>query len=889
MLRMRLFPLACAALGAFGQPNTAEYFENQVRPVLAEKCYSCHAEMNTAGLRVDSREALLKGGNRGAALVPGDAEKSLLVQVLRHTHDRVRMPPQGKLPLAQVEAIADWVRAGAYWPPKETAALRKSAEPEPTPEQKNHWAFGPLRPPPGASLDSLVRARLRKEGLTPNPPAPREVLIRRLSYDLTGLPPSPEEVARYATDPRPDATARLVDRLLASPHFGERWGRHWLDVARYGEDDYTGTQPKPYANAWRYRDWVVNAFNRDLPYDRFVKAQIAGDLLPEGERDVGGLGLFGLGPWYYGIAQPVQARADERHDRVDMVTRGFLGLTVACARCHDHKYDPVSMQDYYGLAGVFASTKYQEYPLAPPEQVAEYNAAQHRIQRAEKALDEFRDRQSEQLAEILARQAARYLLATAETTAQDAAETAARRNLDRELLERWIALAAKQDQPLLTPWQKASAADRERLAAEFQDQLLRILEDKKALDEENRILVAKAKPPRTAGRRRTILPGNYDSEDDFNPGADVPTRSLERDRYVLWRALFAPKDGVLRFDGDKIERFLHGEWRTHLDQLKREVEEARKASPPAYPYVMGVAEHEQPIDLNLNVRGNPQELGEIVPRRFLAVLGKADLRQGSGRRQLAEAVVAQPLAARVMANRIWLHLFGAGLVRTPSNFGFTGDRPAHPELLEYVAARLVAARWSMKQLIREIVLSETYQASSEPHAENARRDPDNRLWWRANRRRLDAEALRDSLLAAAGRLDGAVGGPSAELDDKLLRRSIYARVGRFRQEPTLALFDFPSASITNEQRVVTNVPLQRLFFLNSEFVMAQADALAGRLAGAGPDPEARVREAYRLLFGRAPAAEELRLGKAFAAEAGPEAWSQYAQVLFSSNEFSYLD
>ncbi|MCA2970472.1 MAG: DUF1549 domain-containing protein [Acidobacteriaceae bacterium] len=724
------------------------------------------------------------------------------------------------------------------------------------PKPKLWWSFTPLRAVEG-TIDGHVRAGLVRKGLTPNPRADARTLLRRIHYDLTGLPPTEAEATAFLADPN---VPKLVDRLLASPHFGERWGRHWLDVARYGEDDFHGTAPHPYANAWRYRDWVVQAFNHDMPYDLFVKAQVAGDLLPEREKYLGGLGLFGLGPWYYGISQPPQARADERHDRIDMVTRGFLGITAACARCHDHKYDPISQRDYYALGGVFASTAYKEYPLAPKEEVERYEAHRKKIVKQEKAINAFLDQQREQLAGILAHRIADLMTGTGD--------------LDAELAKRWRDYLAKpdEDQPFRAEWDKR----KDRAAAEaFQQLVLAIAEEKKTLDAANAKLVARAAPPPTK-RRIVILPGNYDSEADFNPGSEIPTESLERDRYTLWRKMFSGDGALLRVKD--VDRFLSGEWKRHLEALRAELDRLKKASPPAYPFLHGVAEHEEPIDLELNIRGNPEALGPKIPRQFLTALGGESLGQGSGRLQLAEAIVRHPLAARVMANRIWAHLFGHGVVRTPSNFGLMGERPGNPELLEYLAARFVALRWSPKALIREIVLSETYQASSARTAAAQQVDPDNRLFWRAERRRLDAESMRDALLAVSGELEARVGGESAPLDDKLRRRTVYARVGRYQQNETLALFDFPSSSVSAEHRAATNVPLQRLFFLNSDFIKQRAAAFAGRAPS--------VERAYALLFQRAPSARERERGERFLAQASPV---EYAQVLLSSNEFLYVD
>ena len=846
--------------------EATDFFENRVRPLLAAKCYACHAQTATAGLRLDSREALLKGGGRGPALVPGDPEASLLLRAVRGAAGFKAMPPGGALASAEVDVLQRWIRDGAVFP-----------APLPNARGKALWSLQPLVAI-SSSVDELVAQILNAKGLVAAPPADRRTLIRRLSFDLIGLPPKPDDVDAFVSGKI--STETLVDRLLASPHFGERWARHWLDVARFGEDDYTGTAAKPYPNAWRYRDWVIDAFNRDLPYDTFVKAQIAGDLLPDNETLKAGLGLFGLGPWYYSISQPPQARADERHDRVDMIGRGFLGLTVACARCHDHKYDPIRTEDYYALAGVFASAKYQEYPLADTATVARYEAHQKLVKAREAEIESFLESQRDQLALIFAGRLADLLMAVAR---KDPA------GFDAKLYEHWTAYLAKGEEghPFLNHWRAALArqapeAELRRLAEEYQALVFTIIDEKKALDQQNAAAVAKAKferGPRVV--RKIILPFGYDSDADFNPDADLPSASLPRDRYVFWHGLFKMTKAHLVMEGAEIERFLAGEFAQHLVRLRAKLAELKKTGPPAYPYLHGLGEHELPIDLQVNVRGNPTELGAPVPRHFPEVLGGDALRTGSGRLELANAIMRHPMAARVMANRVWLHLFGAGLVRTPSNFGTMGERPANPALLDALAARFRDQGWSVKKLIREMVLSKTYQASS---ATSDKLDPDNRFFARASRRRLDAEALRDSLLAVAGTLDEKLGGESAALEETN-RRTVYVRVGRYRQDETLSLFDFPSSSVTSEQRTVTNVPLQRLFFLNSAFILKQSAALAARVMAAAPE-EGRIAYAYRLLFQREPAAEEITLGRQFLTQGN---WSAYAQVLLSANEFAFID
>jgi hypothetical protein len=854
------------AVAAFAAPGD-EHFEIRIRPLLVERCLPCHGASAASGLQLDSRPGLLKGGKRGPAAVPGNPADSLLLQAVRHSHTTLRMPPDKPLTAVEVSALETWIRDGAPWPAA-AAAPRASAR---------LWSAEPL-PPVTGSIDTRVRAALQAKGIPANPRADRRTILRRLYADLTGIPPTPAEAAQFLNDRSTGAVANLVDKLLASPRFGERWGRHWLDVARFGEDDFTGTQPKPYPNAWRYRDWVIQSFNDDLPYDQFVTAQLAADLLPgDNAKLIGGLGLFGLGPWYYGITQPPQARADERHDRVDMVTRGFLGLTAACARCHDHKYDPISQRDYYAIAGVFASSEYKEYPLAPAAEVAAYDAAQKRIKTIEKEIEQFLSAQREQLALIFARQSAAFLLEQP--------------GVDPGIAKQWKEYLAKpeEDHPFLQPWLRATTAPaKEAAASDFQQTLLNVIEQKRQIDDANRQAVIRG-VNFNVKRRKIILPFNYDSDADFNPGSDVPTQSLDRERFQLWHKFIGRSGAVYRLEGDEVEKRLTGEWKRHLDNLRAELKREKESAPKPYGYFHGLGEHEEPVDLPLNRRGNPTDLGPVVPRQFLPCLSgssPAPLSEGSGRLQLARAIVDHPIAARVMANRIWAWLFGSGVVRTPSNFGLMGERPANRALLDYLAARFRQQRFSVKALIREIVLSEAYLQSSASAGAGATLDPDNRLFWRANRRRLDAEAIRDSILAASGELDASMFGESAELADNNLRRTVYVKVGRYQQNETLALFDFPSTSVHVEQRGVTNVPLQKLFFLNSGFIRLRAEALAARLEKQAPAASDRISAAYNLLFHRSPSATERTAAMGFLSN---DTWPRYAQVLLSSNEFLYVD
>jgi Protein of unknown function (DUF1553)/Protein of unknown function (DUF1549)/Planctomycete cytochrome C len=971
------FALMAAPLNVTAQPqDTREFFEKRIRPVLAAQCFSCHTQSKMGGLQMDSLQGLLKGGKSGPAILPGKPEDSLLIRAITHVDPNLKMPLGSKLKEQEISDLTSWVKMGAPWPEsaKMSQLTKTVGEFIVLPEQRAFWSFQPIRKPAlpevkekdwvKTPIDRFVLAQLEARGMKPAGAAAKRTLIRRASFDLTGLPPTPEQVEAFLNDSSPNAFSEVVDRLLASPHYGERWGRYWLDVARYGEDDPRGLSQEKYPNAFRYRDWVIQAFNKDMPYDLFVKAQIAGDLLggeKEREELLAGTGFFGLGPWYYDITVPLQARADERHDRVDVLTRGFLGLTVGCARCHDHKFDPVSMRDYYALAGVFSSSSYREYPLASEEVVKAYDEQEKRIKAQEAAIQQFVQDQSSQLGSILARKTARYMVASwlvlekeraaqpaprfegttrasqlespgvsgkdraeigrSESSVTAAAEVgpnvrsvAEQENLDPEVLGRWVRYLGnpEKDHPYLKSWNErirdgASLDTIRKVADEFQAIVLSILEEKKSIDARNRVILEQNKPRKNAAM--SFLPNGFFTYEEFCPGCSISVEALERDKYVVWSDLFAKQvdgndptqreAGVLLFQDEKLERFLGEEWKTHWQSLRAELERLKKGLAERYPYLHTLTESNRTGNLQIHLRGSPFSLGDEVPRRFLTVLSDGEpvaFRQGSGRLELAEAVVAHPLAARVMVNRVWMHHFGQGIVATPSNFGRLGQRPTHPELLEYLASRLIENQWSIKTLHREIMMSAVYQLGSETTEQNRAIDPDNRWLWRANRRRLDAEALRDSLLFVSGNLDLAVGGPSSDLSTENRRRTVYGRVSRFRLDSTLALFDFPNPSITSEQRNVTHVPLQKLFFLNSSFMVAQAHALASRLKTLQVADDAdRVRAAYLLLYGREASENEVQWGVEFlqkhtgGSAADIASWQDYAQVLLSANELSFVE
>ena len=909
-------PPASVAAPAAGSP---EFFETHVRPILAANCYDCHADERMGGLRLDSREGLLKGGRSGAALVPGDPENSLIIQAVRQTSEKLKMPKGGRLRPDEIDALTDWVRAGAPWFNASATAAASVAAPEKAaapaaapayvikPEQRAFWSFQPLAhaPAPAVShaswaksdIDRFILARLEKEGLTPVRAADKRTLIRRATLDLTGLPPTPDEIDAFEKDDSPEAFAKVVDRLLASPRYGEAWGRMWLDVARYGEDDYRSLDPKgrglnPYPNAYLYRDWVIKAFNDDMPYDQFVRAQLAGDLLPDEDaraRTLPALGFLGLGPWYYDNGAVEVTRADERHDRVDVVSRGFLGLTVGCARCHDHKYDAIPTADYYSLAGVFLNTSYREYPLAPKDVVAEYDQNDKKIEKKEKLLDEFQKIESTQLAETLALQASKYMAAAWKVTGEPKEEMAKvvdSEKLDYELFDRWIKFLAKPPRfyPYLKAWQEmikggGSAAEAKKLADEFQALLLDVMFEKKEIKDENDIIIAKALTG-TKKKEPGKLPSDFVTNDDFCPNCGLELKSLPVDRNSLWTDVFVRdlqegydpaqafdnlKPGLFVFRKWGLERQLSADRRRYIEALRSDVEALRKAQPPKYPFVHGVGDADKPVNLKVSRRGSPYNLGPEVPRHFLSILSDAEpasFSKGSGRLELADAILRTPLAMRVIVNRIWKQHFGTGLVDTPSNFGVAGERPTHPELLDYLAQRFIDEKLSTKALHRQIMLSAVYQSSADNNTANFEKDSGNRLYWRVERRRMTAEQIRDSLLFVAGALDAKAGGPSIPLTPLADRRTVYGKVSRYRLDDYLQLFDFPSPNLSAEKRFTTSVPLQRLFFMNSDFMQQQGERVA-RLVEAEPDNAARIRKAYRVIFGRAPSDAEVKAGVAF--------------------------
>ena len=772
-------------------------FETHVRPILEEHCLKCHGSTKQwASLRLDSRDAILKGGDSGPAAVAGEPDESLLIRAVRHDDENLKMPQDDRLSIAQIEILTNWVKSGLAFPAASAAAKRH--------RDPNHWAFTPpgevAIPPvqdsawPQTDLDRFVLARLEAAGVSPSPKADKRALIRRVTFDLTGLPPTPAAISAFLNDDRPEAYAELIERLLSSPAYGERWGRHWLDIARYADSNGLD-ENVAHGNAWRYRDYVVRSFNADKPFDQFIREQLAGDQLEASSEEVRNelltaTGFLSIGPKVLAEVNMPKMRMDIVDEQIDTVGRVFLGMTFGCARCHDHKFDPIDTADYYGLAGIFKSTR---------------------------------------------------------------------------TMDTYTKVAKWHEHPL-------KSAEATQLQADYDAQV---------------------------AAKKLVIEATVKSADEALqaslPSGEILPESRESQYPEATRAA--------------------------LTKLREELTALEKA-PPELPTSMGVTEDEI-VDVPIHVRGNPSRLGDVVPRHVPAVMKGPEKpgfsTQHSGRRELAEWLVNDhhPLTSRVLVNRVWRWHFGRGLVASADNFGLLGEKPSHPELLDWLATEFIRRKWSLKEMHRLILRSNTYQQSTLVSSETAMADPDNRLWSRFPVRRLAAEEIRDSLLFVSGQLDATIGGSLLKVknrgylfdhtsidttDYSSPRRSLYLPVIRNNVFEMFQLLDFPDPAVPTGDRATTTVAPQALMMMNSDFVMLAADALAGRVLTTDSNDSERLKEIYVTCLGREPSEEEISQDlqliqdtlQTFSSDARSEhdrltaAWSVACQVVLASSEFVYL-
>jgi hypothetical protein len=910
-----------------------EFFESRIRPILAEHCHSCHGpKKQMAGLRLDSRKTVLEGADSGPVVDLKNPEASRLLRAVRHS-GKIKMPPKGKLAPQAVDALSAWIKMGASWP--ESASIAKSV-PSAAASQK-HWAFQPVQRPalPNVTnadwtctqVDRFILAKLEAKGLKPSEPADRRTLIRRVTFDLIGLPPTLEEVDAFEADRSRDAFAKVVDRLLASPHYGERWGRHWLDVARYADTKgYVFFEEPNFPWAYTYRDYVIRAFNDDLPYDRFLVEQLAADkvvgrdsnpagrsgILPHDKSALTALGFLTLGGRFMNNIH------DIIDDRIDVVTRGLMGLTVTCARCHDHKYDPIPSKDYYSLYGVFASCAEPTVPplFLPPAKTEQYLKFDKELKAREQKLMDFVRAKHAELVKGAKTRTAEYLMAAHALRDQPSTEEfmllADGSDLNPTMIVRWKAYldrTAQGDHPVFGLWHTLAAIpeeDFERQAAAVCAKLAGPADSARPINA--RIAEAfTAKPPTSMtelAKRYAELLNSVEWRWQFHLAIarrcgmkPNPLPASEEELRQVFYGDGAPPDVAMLPYGD-LSLLPDRPSQATLQKLRKELETWRSTGPGAPPRAQVLEDLPTPFQSYVFVRGNPNNKGETVPRRFPEVLTGAKRKpftQGSGRLELAQAIVDRdnPLTARVLVNRVWLHHVGAGLVRTPSDFGLRSEPPSHPELLDFLARWFIDNDWSIKKLHRLILLSAAYQQKSDDRPECAAVDPENRLIWKMNRRRLDFESLRDSLLAVSGQLDRTIGGPSVQniFAPGSRRRTLYGHLDRLNVPGLYRTFDFPTPDATSPQRDTTTVPPQALLLMNSPFVQECARKATERPeltkeTGAGK----KVETFYRVFFGRPPTNEEQILAQEFLGMAPtPVTWQRYAQALLLGNEFAFLD
>jgi hypothetical protein len=939
-------------------PAGVQFFEQNIRPVLVKHCYECHAagaKKIRGELRLDTRAGLLKGGTSGPAIVPGKPVGSLLLKALRN--DEIAMPPKGKLPDDVIANFERWIRMGAP-DPRDGQAAAAAAAPD-LQAGRRFWAFQPLRRHdtpnvadaswPRGDIDRFILAALEARGLKPGRDADRTTLIRRVALDLIGLPPTPDEVAAFVNDPSPDAFARVVDRLLASPHFGERWGRHWLDVARYA-DSNGKDENLTFHEAFRYRDYVIDSFNRDKPFDQFVMEQVAGDLLPAadpGQRDehLTGTGFLVVGPKVLADRDFLKRKMDVVDEQIDTVGKTFLGLTLGCARCHDHKFDPIPTTDYYGLAGIFASTRtldgiklgnavvsgWMLRPLGAGGDAAWSVHKEHQKKRTavadvlKKARAELKLQEEQAGQRATARHKGIVVddEAAAKLVGQWKRSTYCRPYVGVGYLtddrtgkgEKLVVFTPKLPRAGAYDVQVAYTAASNRSANT--PVTIRNAEGTTT------VLVNQTERPELEGLFRSV--GTYRFE--AGTGGSVTIGNEGTTGYVIVDAVrFVPVGAPAKGEesGTEITDAVRKQiidLQAKINRLEGEEKTLKAAAPPMPALVMAVKDEDKPGNVRVNIRGNPHNQGAEVLRRGLvtvAALGPepAIPANQSGRLELAHWLVepANPLTARVLANRVWQHLLGEGLVRTVDNFGSQGERPTHPELLDELARRFIEEGWFVKRLIRTIVLSRVYQLGSDPQPAAAKVDPENWLLWRAHRRRVEAEVLRDAILAVSGDLDRTMGGPVvAGLGERAIdnesrggvpteanhRRSVYLPVIRNDLPQFFEVFDFADPDVATGRRDATMVPTQALFLMNSPFVMGQARQAARRLLALPADDAGRLAHLYQLALGRAPTEGETRLALRFLAgyrqalgqtpDPDVDAWAAVSQVMFGCTEFRFID
>lgn len=903
-------------------PEQIEFFEKHVRPILVERCYECHGERSDGGLQLNSREGLLRGGDSGAALVPGDLDASLLIEAIRYQNLDFQMPPQGKLDPVQIGMLEKWVEMGAPDPRQERLAARLPVGMS-TKEGREFWSFQPVSNPAVPvvgghafvknPIDAFVLKRLLDQGLQPAPLAQPRTLIRRLYMNLTGVPPTPEQVDKYLADDSPRATQVVIDHLLHSPSYGERWGRHWLDVARYADSNGLD-ENLAFGNAWRYRDYVIHAFNADRPFSRFLIEQLAGDLLPDvNEETRVATGFLVLGAKVLAEPDREKLMMDTIDEQIDTTGKAFMGMSLGCVRCHDHKFDPIKQRDYYALAAIFKSTKtfgdsntgaikhWHEYVFGSDDDLSDFKVIDAEIARLRKEASDWKNSAMAKLRVEASEKATEYLIASTEFGVSDSlvriTEVAERYGLHPRILHHCRRhLEFNQQHAVFHPWHQVQQSY------------------------SSTVLKAEAIQRIYGPLFATATGSTVKESSDLDP----VIKSVVLPDSKLVAAALKDHSGFLTIP-PKPEFAFDDET---LAEYNRRMEVARIYESKArdVPAAMGVADDTILAKLPIHIRGNHLNLGEEVNRDFPEVMRSSNVRpvfprHQSGRLEFARwmASTQHPLTARVYVNRVWRWHFGAGLARTTENFGVLGDRPSHPELLDWLAHWFMESGWSTKDLNRLILGSNTYRMSVlHPQESVAKKvDPDNRLLWKFRMQRLEPEQIRDSILAISGRLERTMAGKTVPLRNRQfvfnhtsvdhtrydsLRRAVYLPVIRNNLYTMFEQFDFPDPTMPTGNRSETVVAPQALLLMNSGLVLDSADALAESLLQLSASDKSRVEMAYQRVLGRRPNEREssraidfvaqIRSGSTLNAGAVDDqvinkGWSLFCQSLFACNEFMY--
>ena len=927
-------------------PDTGvEFFEKKIRPILIQNCYECHSTKSKtlkAGLFLDRKAGWKRGGEKGPAIVIGKPDKSLLLSAISYKNHDLQMPPSKKLADNVVRDFEKWISMGAPDPrnaPMSEVSDLGGLKSKSVVEGRKFWVFKPVRMPSlessivmnwgNGEIDKLISERIYKAGLKPAVKAERQVLLRRIFFDLVGIPPSPEQIEEFLKDSSPNAFEEIVDTLLASPRFGERWGRHWLDVARYA-DTTGGGRNNPFPNASRYRDYVVQSFNKDKPFNRFILEQIAGDLLPtssdpEYNENLTGTGFLALGPHNYELQDKELLRMEVVDEQISSVGKAFLGITMGCARCHDHPFDPIHTKDYYSMAGIFRSTN-----SLVPGNVASFHERELKDGYSQKRKDHAKEEASLEKKLKNAISSLKSMGGQMETSKDKirfldpfSVEGIVVDDSEAKLIGEWVSsthtngFVGKQylhdknegkgnkSITFSANVPRRGNYDVQISYTDGENRSKRTPVTVMHADGEQKVFVDQTKPPPILATFSSLGIFKFDKREK-----DIVQITTEgTSKYVIVDAirlvpLIKDSSNIKTRNHSTVDSKKHAETKKLIENeqklitgLKDLLEKHKKKAPPKMQKVMSVREHKKTGDWHIHLRGGIRNLGPVVPRGFLAVATPQGVspypeipEASSGRLELAHWVASpkNPLTARVFVNRVWRYLFGRGIVASTDNFGEMGDRPTHPKLLDYLAAFFMENNWSTKSLIRNIVLSDVYQMSSSPSFLTIKKDPENQLFSRQNRRRLEAEAIRDSMLLASGRI-------SFENFPGNQSRSVFEKINRNQVPDLFAVFDYPNPGLVTGNRNTSTVPTQALFMMNNDFVMKQA-SLAGKIIFTRMDlkNEKKIELAFLTCLGRKPNAEESKLVNGFFNESlkgefTAKAMEGLVHSLFACLDFRYLN